>query len=890
MGTARQDYIRFLRWLHTPENVSQFANMILADFEAISATSRQHNSRSAYLAGIARRELAQTSLETPQIKASKIDESFPWHRLRRLTLGPFRGYRREETFDFQKRIILVYGPNGSGKTSLCEALERVLLGSVEEAEIKRIEEARYLTNVHAGRFVEPHLLATDSNGREVRVTANSDRFRFYFVEKNRIDAFSRIAARPPAQRTELIAALFGMENFNEFCNHFNDSMDAALVTLPEQQRALANKRQALARDQEIVNQEAAALLEHDAENTRYADAFRRGTTYAQLKEIIGSPGRPGRLQEIESVLNAVPPSVLGLDRGVLSAAYDSANKADEKLRNTTRQLSERSSQVSFRSLYVAVVALRDSQGDKCPACETPLDQVKVDPYSKAAAGLDELRDLAALEQEQHRQREALVDASRALHEHLTTILRQLERQGDSESPIAVYIRGLSVDHRGAPWWLDVHRPQAGIDGMPPSLEQLLTLADDFAQTDATTTRLLAERKALVQERDALLVHQAHMRDHALRHQFLVNEAAAARQRIERFDIDNAQLIARAEKERRDVERDAPIKSAYDQFLPYLRRFRTQLPGMLMAGLNDVALELYNDFNQQDQEGDKLAVLYLPLTGDQRIEIAFRRAPERRLDALAVLSEGHIRCLGLAILLAKAINLSAPVIIFDDAVNAIDHEHRSGIRQTLFESDRFRHVQFIVTCHSGEFIKDIQNHLPAHSKRDWIEYVLRHHGGDHHPRVTPTGAPKGYIDKARAAYDVLNYRDALGASRQALEMLANRIWKWMIDNEVGSISVELERAGAVPALNNLCSALRKKLVESTTFVHPAKQSVIDTLSRVLGIPAQNLIWTYLNKGTHEEADRDDFDPALVQTVVEVVEQLGGLDFRRPKMTTLMLVAN
>ena len=36
-----------------------------------------------------------------------------------------------------------------------------------------------------------------------------------------------------------------------------------------------------------------------------------------------------------------------------------------------------------------------------------------------------------------------------------------------------------------------------------------------------------------------------------------------------------------------------------------------------------------------------------------------------------------------------------------------------------------------------------------------------------------------------------------------------------------------------------------------------------------------MWTYLNKGTHEEADRDDFDDALVEQIVGKLEALNGL---------------
>jgi wobble nucleotide-excising tRNase len=137
----------------------------------------------------------------------------------------------------------------------------------------------------------------------------------------------------------------------------------------------------------------------------------------------------------------------------------------------------------------------------------------------------------------------------------------------------------------------------------------------------------------------------------------------------------------------------------------------------MAGLNDAAMNLYNEFNRNDLDPDKLAALHLPLTGEQKIEIAFRGNPGVRVDALRILSEGHIRCLGLAILLAKGQSIQSPLIVFDDAINAIDHDHRSGIRETIFESDHFADTQLIVTCHSNEFIKDIQQHLPAARRGD-----------------------------------------------------------------------------------------------------------------------------------------------------------------------------
>ena len=345
-----------------------------------------------------------------------------------------------------------------------------------------------------------------------------------------------------------------------------------------------------------------------------------------------------------------------------------------------------------------------------------------------------------------------------------------------------------------------------------------------------------------------------------------------------FDAANAALISEVAQEARDIKRDAPIKTAYDRFLALLRRYRNQLPGTLMAGLDHIAMNLYNAFNRADLEADKLAALHLPLTGDQKIEISFLGDPLVRRDALHILSEGHIRCLGLAILLAKGQSIQSPLIVFDDAINAIDHDHRSGIRETIFESDRFAQTQLIVTCHSNEFIKDIQQHLPAQWRDDCQVYLFRNHDGNYQPRVTGNVPSRNYVAKARASKNALDDRDALASSRQALEMLSEKVWRWLASHDLGVLNLQLAGVGAEPGLRDLCNAILKRLNDATSFAHANKPLLIAAFGRILGIPSVNLVWIYMNKGTHEEANRDDFDAVLVESVVRTLEELDGLDLR------------
>ncbi|MDO9115659.1 MAG: hypothetical protein Q7U63_17930 [Polaromonas sp.] len=231
---------------------------------------------------------------------------------------------------------------------------------------------------------------------------------------------------------------------------------------------------------------------------------------------------------------------------------------------------------------------------------------------------------------------------------------------------------------------------------------------------------------------------------------------------------------------------------------------------------------------------------------------------------------------MAILLAKAQSLNAPLIVFDDAINAIDHDHRSGIRETLFESETFRQTQFIVTCHSNEFIKDVQNHLPQHSRNDTSLYVIRPHRGDYQPNILRNGQQRNYVKKARNLKEELNNRDSLAASRQALEVYVEKVWKWMAAHGQGTLTVQLRDSKSGPGLKDLCDSIGTRLQEAKTFHHPSRLPLLSAFDRLRGIPAQNLVWQYMNKGVHEEADKDEFDAVHVETVVSTLEEISNLE--------------
>lgn len=889
MATARQDFERFVEWLYqegmqVPSDSRRLAKLAMMHFDELAGTSRQRSQRSIYLARLLREELAQVVDEAPEAPADVAVDAWPWARLRHFTLGPFRGFRNPESFDLQKQIILFFGPNGSGKSSFCEGLEYALMGDVEEAGAKRIAARTYLANIHAQRFVPPLLKATGHQQQELDVAASPNVYRFCFIEKNRIDAFSRIAARPSNQRAELVATLFGMDQFNDFVSNFNESIDSQLTISATKKIILEGKRKALDADKAIVTGEIVSRQRLRDEEAALASSYSEEMDYSGLKRLIGSAEAPGRLQELDRLLNAVPPSIIGARRQTFLDGLATAQQCWDNLAALTSVLTAQSDQISFKGLYDAVLALQQSTGDRCPACDTPLrgdSHVVTDPYEKATAGLSQLRALGELQQRQRDAHRDFSHASNGLRQQLTPLAAFIgEQHGAGSSAVRQLLLRLTDDAQ-MNWWAPFYPSPSGEKIQANLLGELLAIFDLIEEKDAITKRLQDERAPLIAERQRLLEFKLQVHAQDQKQAMLTTAIYEAKARINAFDTENSELISQVSQEQQDIERDTPFKTSYEHFLRQLKEYREQLPGQLLAGLNDMALMLYNEFNCSDLDADKLSSLHLPLSGEDKIEIAFRGNPSCRVDALHVLSEGHIRCLGLAILLAKAKCMNSPLIVFDDVINAIDHDHRRGIRETIFESDYFAQTQLIVTCHSNEFIKDIQQHLPVQRRQDCQVYLFRHHAGDNQPRVSGNVEPRNYIAKARAAHNALNGREALSSSRQALEMLSNKVWRWLGFYDMGLLSVVIAGSGAEPGLRNLCEALHKKLKDARTFEHANKAPLIECYGRILGIPAVNQVWMYLNKGTHEEADRDDFDEQLVESVVQTLEQIDRLDLRRPR---------
>jgi energy-coupling factor transporter ATP-binding protein EcfA2 len=869
----RAEYYRFLQIFSggsAPSDMRKVANLVLEHLDALIPLSSAKGQRIKKVVELAQANWAALTADIQPVAEQPTEQTCPITQLKSLSVGPFRGFAKQEDFDLNSRLVLIYGPNGTGKSSFCEAVEYGLLGNVAEAEGRRFRDQQaYLKNARTGTFTAPTLIGADSRGQDVPISADEALYRFCFVEKNRIDSFSRIAAQVPAKQAELISTLFGLDAFTEFVRNFTPEIDGKYLDLQGvKAKQLQDKRQELAGFQQQLKTIPEELQKLDDGERVLAKQYRENCTFAGIiTELHGDEKNPGMIEKLDTELQQPLAIKSNVTASALQTLKELVTTSVADLTAKQQELSAASQQISFKQLYEAVTQVQPNSPENCPACQTPLTQVTVNPYTHAGEELQKLQHLSELEQEAKTQEEMigklLTDLSQIVH----TCCGRFQ-EDNQLAPLQLPLG----EAAGIYWWHSLHQ-QSGGDLSPwlhveAQVKQLEEADKAIDQAAHQRVEKQAELKRLRQFAEEIVKLQT-------RRKTANDSIAKAKEAIEKFDTENAKLIADVEAEKSVVVQNQAIANAYAIFVQKLNTYKNGLPAQLVADLGDTVVTLYNAFNHYDGQHEKLAAVRLPLSQNQRLKISFQNDPATFFDALHVLSEGHIRCIGLAILTAKNIKENCPLLIFDDPVNAIDDEHRRAIRKTLFADDFFRNQQIILAIHGEEFFNSTHQLIGKGAAKEAESYIFSaKKDGQYHIQVNALKRPRNYVLAAREYYKTGEYRDSLMSARRGLENLCEKAWYHYgkhSDKSDTPISVARRSPDQPWDLRNLADNLKSKFNRSKADI-PNKEQIVSSLSTVLGTDAKQPPWTYLNTGTHDGTDLPEFDQSIVNEIVAALEQL------------------
>ncbi|MBH0015746.1 AAA family ATPase [Pseudoalteromonas sp. NGC95] len=424
----QSEFQRFLQTLlSSPSSASvhKFANLVLKNLDEIVPLSTYQGQRVKHVAKLAQKEWASVSQDIPTNLEDVESDVASFTLLKELSVDSFRGFSREETFDLNSLLVLIFGPNGTGKSSFCEALEYALLGSVAEAESKRFRDVEaYLKNAHTNKFAPPKLIGIDAEGGDVNIKPNDALYRFCFVEKNRIDSFSRIAAQAPAKQSELISTLFGLDAFNEFVKNFSPEMDGKHIDVEGvKAKKLSQKRLQLQGAEQQIRLNQGIVEQVKGEETSLAIRYREGCTLLKMMfELNGSGERQGQIPLLEAEVQKPVPQKSNLTAANLALIKQTLVSSLNDHKQKIEELANASQQVSFQRLFESVTQVQQISPDKCPACLTPLTEVSVNPFTHAVEELAKLQHLAELQTKIKQLEQTVLQKLQELHQILSTCL------------------------------------------------------------------------------------------------------------------------------------------------------------------------------------------------------------------------------------------------------------------------------------------------------------------------------------------------------------------------------------------------------------------------------------------------------------------------------------
>ena len=869
----RSQYNQFIKTLKpdelTPYEI-KLINLISYNFDSVANVGTAAGKRASLLNELINQNRDELSQDLPKTQDETKSSTNDISRISSIEIDNFRGFASKEVFDLNKPKVLVYGPNGSGKTSFCEALEYSLLGYLSEAESKRIDVKQYITNVHTKKSSQPILSGTNSKGEIIDIKVSPDNYYFCFIEKNRIIDFARYSSKTQGQKENLLATLFGLDEFYSFINGFIENISNKIPVESLKQKELDAKTQELAGQKQNIKSSTKKISELEGQKKSIEEKSKLNKTFEELDLYInGDQVVKGRIALIEEELQKPKGKLFNhTTTGELLKTVSDIEKTITLFQENNLNFEQKKDKISFVEIFRLVQNFEETLSDKCPVCETPIEETKINPYDNARVKLKELEGIAKIQQDRD-------NAWNKLVSDIYSVSNDFEsrRKGASELHVEIIVdipdqlkdfQKEKSEHKN--YIQDVKKLFENIRLQKPSL---LVFDQKTMDSNTKTSKHLENQKALEDEKTSLtkLKKEIEVLKSSIKfHQEIIGEAEKA---VADFDTKNKPLIDDIAKEKIILEDNKKFIEAYNALLQKLNSYKKELPLSLVDNLNQLTKEFYNFINRGDSKFELIEEIILPSNAGDRVKVSFQDNPEVELDAMQILSEGHTRCLGLSILLAKVVQDKLPFIIFDDIVNAIDDDHRGRIRELLFDNPVINERQIIITSHSEEYIKDIENkHFTKKGYKD--ECVLYTFLKPVSKTVRKKETTKHYLNKASAHIEEHSHRDCLMECRRALENLSNDLWRRASKKYVFQISYKVRAPFLPPDLMGIVTSLRKEL---KALKIPDFEESLNILTWFIDLEKlNNQVWNYLNKGTHEESDRDDFDSLIVEEVLNKLIQL------------------
>jgi energy-coupling factor transporter ATP-binding protein EcfA2 len=748
-------------------------------------------------------------------------------RIRRLDVRGFRGVQQERSLLFDGKSILLFGENGSGKSSFVDALEKLFTGRVSTLErIQGLSSDRHGPHIrNAGTSPRVQLTFSDAASTAFASDTSPDALpdpikdyvhcaqeNLYILRRRQVLQF--IGSQPSERYAQLrpFLPLSGI-----------DDMERAL-------RATRDRAEAIANDARLAFGRLATNLRRDLKlppsnepPTEGEAVLAVSRTLEELKQpaICSPEDFEGALQNLDAAL--APFGDLSRQSDIASAARVLGElreavpiNAIEELSSALKAMRAKEAEEA-RVFYEAVLDqgarwIEEEGRNTCPLCEQRITpETTIATARLRLVAMQQLLELrgrarAAHAQAQHVFRAAIEGIERAVKQ--LAILNSQDRGGSDDllsrinGTLAEGLAALSVELREVSTEaIDKAREAVGTDA---ALRQDVAAEEERLQQVLQSLPSPEVAKALVSVRDTIRrVKEAWA------------ELGAARGRMSKAEADL--LVASRLQEDAQAARKEEVQRIFDE---------------LSEDINTLYTSLHPDENHG---GIRLEVRDIGQGSANLRSTFYDRTDE---DPRGYYSDAHLDTLGVSIFLAlrrwyRRQRPNFDLLVLDDVLTSVDVQHAVRLSELLLRE--FKDYQLLVTTHDRiwfEHLRDIQARCRV--ANSFINKIIHKWSIDDGPDISEPEDERTDLERLLA-----------GGSAHEIAAMAGRLFEHLLQEMRYSLRLSVEaKRGEQYEIGDLWPALYKAVRKNYPTLYNAGHQVLEALD--VRWPVRNWIGAHWNQ--------------------------------------------
>jgi len=664
-------------------------------------------------------------------------------RLKEITICGFRGFNKKQTISLDNNIMLIYGSNGSGKSSLVEALEWLFWGDIsrrERSSCKSEYMTNYLRNIHYeaedNPFVEVVVLLQGNEIKIKKELIGVTGFKYYINDEEVKDLSSlninlEKSAKPilsqgeikkfvdtePKDRWEEISKILGIEIFGKFREELM-RLSNKFENDPEYQEAKRERDSVLLPIKPYLPKFSAMV---EKEFFDYKEAL--SLLLSEISEIISV--KINDIKEAKITLDQKQSEILrkvkkpkGLEFLDIHSPFEEAELNEIiELCYKAKSYTEKLKEVDKNYLKFLELGLTLLQPPKCPFCgEDTLTEEKRKSIQKEVEENKEIlkfikefeKDLTTLKIKKSmilKVNSFVKDKS-----NISKAINELKKEG-------IYKLELQQLNKVIEKYPEI---EALRDQILSALDEILDILSKLlSKREVYDENLLDEKISILNKNlkdlSKILLEVIELVKKA-RDSLVSKARELTSQEKEKYQLFNNLLnllkkikylkIAVSYKTKIDLINDTITK---------LEQFEKRKAGELLEELSKDIQYYYNKLNPEEPIQFKRIK---PTPGVRRQARLEAEAFGKEINPVTCFSEAHMNSLGLSLYFPQRVDYNPEwgFVMLDDPVQSMDDDHTNQLIDILKEKSETK--QIIILTHSSKFREDIETRF---GKENLLEY-------------------------------------------------------------------------------------------------------------------------------------------------------------------------